>query len=173
MFPLGLLAISAVLGLLFLLLSDEVKAAHYDFDRCLLGAGLRPENPSIGPFLFTHRLRSKIIAPWKVSQFKNLRAIRWKPAFSTIISTFVPFCQNLRLTDWTRPCKRRGSKVNFIPTESGMVNLCTTLNPSPQWHLASIHCPDLPVGQRGDTDTVTWHWQQTTLEFSAGFAVNT
>lgn len=30
----------------FLVIPDGVQAAHYDFDRCPRGGGLRPENPS-------------------------------------------------------------------------------------------------------------------------------
>ena len=33
------------LPLLLFLSKDEVKATHFDFDRCPCGGGLRPENP--------------------------------------------------------------------------------------------------------------------------------
>ena len=59
----------ALPSLLFLS-KDEVKAAHSDFDRCPRGGGLRTENPPDRHFL-SHILRSKIIAPWDMSQYQN------------------------------------------------------------------------------------------------------
>ena len=55
---------------LLLLSNDEVKAAHSDFDRCPRGGGLRPKFLSISIFL-GHTLRSKITAPWNMSQYRN------------------------------------------------------------------------------------------------------
>ena len=73
-----------------------------------------------------------------------LRAIRWKQAFSTIISTFFPFCQSLRLTDWTRPRKRIGlilslprvvrSNTYPIPTVTSRFNpLSWSTNRTARW----------------------------------------
>ena len=58
--PLCFHAISAVLKLAF--------SSHSDFDCC--PRGLRPENPPDRHF-FNYSLRSKIIAPWDMSQYQN------------------------------------------------------------------------------------------------------
>ena len=55
---------------LLLLAKDEVKTEDSDFDRCPRGGGLRPENPPDRLFL-SHTLRSKIIAPWNMSQYQK------------------------------------------------------------------------------------------------------
>ena len=59
----------ALPSLLFLPI-EEVAAAHSDFDRCPRGGDLRTENPPDRHFL-SHISRSKIIAPWDMSQYQN------------------------------------------------------------------------------------------------------
>lgn len=154
----------ALSSLLFLL-SDEVKAAHYDFDRCPCRGGLRPENPSIQQFFLIHSLRSEIIAPWKVSQFQKSPRIPLKLSvfyhhFQVSFFLLVP-CH----AKWTQPCKKLGSNINFISTDGGTINLCTILTPFPQWHLALIHCPDLPIVQRGHTHTHTHSYVTLTTDY--------
>ena len=63
----------ALLSLLFIL-KDEVKAAHSDFDRGPRGGVCALKILLIGIFL-SHTLRSKITAPWDMSQYQNFTRI--------------------------------------------------------------------------------------------------
>ena len=121
-------------SLLFLPI-EEVAAAHSDFDRCPRGGGLRTENPPDRHFL-SHILRSKIIAPWDMSQSKTPRAFRWKRAFSSWISKFASFWLYFEQANWTRPREKLGCEVNFLSTVSSRGDQCAILTPSPQRHQA-------------------------------------
>ena len=123
---------------LLLLSNDEVKDAHSDFDRCPRGGGLRPKFLSVSIFL-GHTLRSKITAPWNMSQYQNSLSI------SRETSVFCPhfqvhfFLVMLLTSIFSLPRVVRSINVQCLP--------------HPLRHHALIYGPDQPIRQRGETKT--------------------
>ena len=107
-------------SLLFLPI-EEVAAAHSDFDRCPRGGGLRTENPPDRHFL-SHILRSKIIAPWDMSQSKTHFAgnERFHPEFP---SSLLSGCTLNKQTGHGRG-KNLGTRSIFsLPSVVGAINV--------------------------------------------------
>ena len=80
--------------------------------------------PKILPIaiFLSHTLRSKIIAPWDMSQYQIFPRILLETSVFTCISMFASFWLCFEQADWTRPLKKLGCEVNFLSTGSGTVD---------------------------------------------------
>ena len=73
-----------------------------------------PKILPLGIFL-TCSFRSTITAPWDMSQYQNSLRISLETSVLTCISKFTSLWLCSWQSDWTRPRKRLGYEVNFLP----------------------------------------------------------